>query len=870
MSSSPNSLTIVSQHKKPVLESRLRSELSVHSTTSPSELEPEHGPEPDLDLESESEYEHKIDEIQSSKTCLNNSLAENSEINPELMITFTEKKLSKNKRFKHNVVSKLKNLLHPSNKTRKIFSFVHRKRRSNSLEYSLAARQSSLSHSTFLRKLSINNHFNDDKTNSNKSTTMASSIEKFEKLNFGSLLLNNICIAEDVDIQVVEGLETTYNFNEEFSTGDNFKSMFEILPIEPKHTEVQLAQNENGGGADMLSIERQRSSSGSLACIDNIGININNLNAIIEKKGSMLTKSGKFEEYLKLKFQELEESRNALNNFLRNSEKTQDSLSDYNIDLSSPKQKQPENKRLCKYFQLANKLSELSFECLLSSPNELICQLVYNKDGVRVWKKEHKSGRVLLRTEFIVPVAPLDYVEYSTDSNNRRVYDNNTVDLKVVEAVSSGLDVMYVATKRIATVYPRDIVNIRFLHGFNIKNCFKFMSWDELNASSVRVNQEDVICCSCSCSIEHPDAPERQGYVRMDLPIGSYMAIPIKTPFGIWSSISMFNEASPKGWIPSSVTKMIAAKMVPGSVESIVSSMLTHYKFPFRNKVNRPLSGFCHRVLTTIFCDQKKLEHFGSQSQKDSSTNTKGVSNEVVNHCNDLKCSKPSSKISFLLNRPLLMSIQDFIATYKSNSLQEFIEHFNSVQIINRYMLSASSSILSSKNSNLISCSSAEMSRNCNIIKADDYSKQLSPVDNSDSNIFQPTNDCDSKVFTRNILLERLQKSARQSSCVNYFNHVLNTGELTKLGCTPSIERPCSFEFCEITNIIDHQVLQDNEKRYPPELNNTLTDYDQEKIDRKRACNLFINSCKLYQSLGASYLAEISDIITLVLLSSLD
>lgn len=854
MSSFPNSLTVASQHKK--LEPGLRSELSIHSTTSPSEPE------------SEPEFEHKMDEIQSSKADLTNySPTEYTEVSPNLMINMAEKKLSRKKRFKHKVVSKLKTLLYPSKKTRKIFSFVHVKRRSRNLEYNFALQPNSQSHPAFLRKLSINNHFNDDKINSKKST-MDSSIEKFEKLNFESLLFNNICIEEDVDIQVAEGLETTYDFNEKLSTEGDFKSVFGILPI--KQNNAESAQNESIGGTDLLSIERQRSSSTGFACIDNVGINNINISSLLEKKGSMLTKSGQFEEYLKLKFEELEESRNVLNNFLKSPDRSQDALRDYKIDLCNLERVNTESKRLHKYFQLANKLSKLSFECLLSSPNELVCQQVYNKDGVRVWKKEHKSGRVLLRTEFIVPVAPLDYVEYSTDSNNRRVYDNNTVDLKVVETVSSGLDVMYVATKRIATVYPRDIVNIRFLHGFNIKECFKFMNWDELNTSSARMNQENLICCSCSCSIEHPDAPERQGYVRMDLSIGSYMAVPIKTPFGIWSSISMFNEASPKGWIPSSVTKMIAAKMVPGSVESIVSSMLAHYKFPFRNKINRPLSGFCHRTLTTIFSDQKRLEHLDSHYQKDPSANAKGVSNEVVNHCNDLKCSKSSSKISFLLSRPLLMSIQDFIAVYKSNSLQEFIEHFNSVQIINRYILSASSSILSPNNSDLICCSNANIPGNCNIIKTNDHSKQSSPIDPFGSGIFQITRDYESKLFTCNIPIEKLPKSANKSSNATYFNHVLNAGELTKFNCIPSFERPCSFEFCEATNVTDHQVIQNSKKQHPPECDSTLTYLDREKIDRKRVCNLFINSCKLYQSLGASYLAEISDIITLVRLSSLD
>ncbi|KAJ1611555.1 Steroidogenic acute regulatory related lipid transfer domain-containing protein [Cryptosporidium canis] len=850
--SSSNSMVTENRHKELELKSEL--EFSVHSTISPSEPEYEHNfKDPSMEASKGSQAE------------LNSPTDEYSKKSSNLK-AFSDG-LSKEKKFKHKMISKIKTLLSPSRKTRKMFSLVHKKRirSSRSLEYNFISPSNtspprSSRYFSFLRKLSRNSNFN--KANLNK-PAMESSIEKFEKLNskssvrlnFGSLLLNNICIAEDADIQMMGSLETTYNFNEEISSEENFKSIFEILPIKPKRIEAQCIQNEEEG-LDMLSTKRQESISSNISFMDNNNsnhrvskFNIDNINTLLENKVSMLAEPGKFEEYLKSKFEELEESRSTLSNFLRASEESHELLGDN------------ENDRVHMYFQLANKLSELSFECLLSSSSELTCQLVYNKDGVRVWKKEHKSGRVLLRTEFIVPVAPLDYVEYSTDSRNRRVYDNNTVDLRVVETVSPGLDVMYVATKRIATVYPRDIVNIRFLHGFNLKNRFKFMSWDELSTSSIKNSQEDVICCSFSCSIEHPDAPERQGYVRMDLSIGSYMAIPIKTPFGIWSSISMFNEASPKGWIPSSVTKMIAVKMVPGSVESIVSSMLAYHKFPFRNKVNRPLSGFCYRALTAIFSDQKKLECLDN-SRRNSNLSTKGVNNGTVSRINDSKSSKSNSKISCLLNRPLLISIQDFIATYKSNTLQEFIEHFNSVRIINRYVLSASTVNLPPNNSD-INRSNDDISR-IHSIEAG-ISKN---TDNDFRDASQSVTDNDPKVYICNLPIEKIQNSANQSGSVTYLNNSLNVGEFKRLNCSLPLERPSSFEFCEATYIVNNEVTQGNESR-SLECDSGLT-YDQEKIDRKRLCNLFISSCKLYQSLGASYLAEISDIITLVRLSSLE
>ncbi|KAL3128975.1 Steroidogenic acute regulatory related lipid [Cryptosporidium hominis] len=836
-------------------------ERSIHSTKSPSELDGDRNEDitgtieaPNLNIELNSSLNKHNDETSSNSTTL--------------------EKLSKKKRFKYKIVSKFMSLI-SHRRSGKGFSKNHSRRRSQSINYNLTLPTNSSStsksrHFSFLRKLSKKNRFKNYKTNSKNLTNIESSIEKFEKsiskssikLNFNSL--NNICIAEDVDIQVMEGLETACNFNEKISTEGNFKNFFEIIPTNPKLDEKLHVKDEDKS-FDISSKNRQITNP-NMICNDNNNININSeinintINTLLKKRVSILSKPGKFEEYLKLKFEELEETRKILGNFLRRYEKNRNFLENRNIDPSNLNQKQLNNQRLRMYARLANKLSEVSFECLLSKPNELMCQLVYNKDGVRVWKKEHKSGRVLLRTEFIVPVAPLDYVEYSTDSNNRRVYDNNTVDLKVVENIAPGLDVMYVATKRIATVYPRDIVNIRYLHGYNIKNGFKFMSWNDLSASA-KINQDEMMCCSCSCSTEHPDAPERPGYVRMDLSIGSYMAIPIKTPFGIWSNVSMFNEASPKGWIPSSVTKMIAAKMVPGSVESIVSSMLTYYKFPFKNKLNRPFSGFCYRALSTIYVDQKKLE-LNCNTLQDPIINSKGVSNGTMNFISGSKNSKSNSKISFLLNRPLIMSIQDFIATYKSNSFQEFIEQFNSVQIINKYIISASSSILSSCNSDLLS-SSTDASRNISLEV--DQSKS---IEYNDADVKQVEHS--SKISMCNLSFDKLPNITEKNGNKAFLNQIISSnGALQDFCYDSSFERPSSFEFFEVPHNINKK--QDQSKAISQSCsNNIFVCCNQIKTNRKRVLKLLMNSCKMYQDFGASYLTDFSDIAIISRLLSLD
>lgn len=99
---------------------------------------------------------------------------------------------------------------------------------------------------------------------------------------------------------------------------------------------------------------------------------------------------------------------------------------------------------------------------------------------------------------------------------------------------------------------------------------------------------------SCSCSIEHPDVPEQEGRVRADLRIGSYVAEPFPTNYGLWSRICSFNEGDPRGWIPGSVVRMVAASVVPKSVESLVSSLMTHYNIPVSGG---NATGYAHRLL---------------------------------------------------------------------------------------------------------------------------------------------------------------------------------------------------------------------------------------------------------------------------------
>lgn len=137
---------------------------------------------------------------------------------------------------------------------------------------------------------------------------------------------------------------------------------------------------------------------------------------------------------------------------------------------------------------------------------------------------------------------------------------------------------------------------------------------------------------SCSCSIEHPEMPEQPGKVRADVKVACYLAQPLflpKRPINseagsteeqkaistlaveqvektscpsghepaksiykydssettLWSRVYMFSEVDPRGWLPSTMSKHLAARVLPNSVERIVTCMLDHYDIPWRNEL---------------------------------------------------------------------------------------------------------------------------------------------------------------------------------------------------------------------------------------------------------------------------------------------
>lgn len=212
-----------------------------------------------------------------------------------------------------------------------------------------------------------------------------------------------------------------------------------------------------------------------------------------------------------------------------------------------------------------SRLMEMS-DCLLDAAQTCVnqaagddCSVVYHKKGLKVWKKEFGVGRVLLRAEYIVPFSPQQFSEFASNTTCRKMWDTNVEDIGHVETIAPDVHVTYTAVKRIATIYPRDTVALRIVR--------------RLEGNT---QDESDSFASCSCSVEHPDVPERSGKVRADIHLGFYVAKPFPCALGEWSSVRLFHEGDPKGWIPSSVMKMFATKVIPGSVERLLKAMAEH------------------------------------------------------------------------------------------------------------------------------------------------------------------------------------------------------------------------------------------------------------------------------------------------------
>ncbi|CBZ54641.1 Protein containing a possible START(Steroidogenic acute regulatory (STAR) related lipid transfer) domain,related [Neospora caninum Liverpool] len=222
---------------------------------------------------------------------------------------------------------------------------------------------------------------------------------------------------------------------------------------------------------------------------------------------------------------------------------------------------------------------------------------VYDKNGLKVWKKEFGVGRVLVKASFMLPVLPEQYASFASDSRLRATWDANLGGHAILETLTTNTDICQVSLKRVATLYPRDLVTLRARRSWAIPTP-KHEPADHAKADERREAKQ--VYASCSCSIDHPAAPEHTSHVRMDIRLSAYVASPVVTPFGVWTEVTLFSEADPKGWIPGVVSRSLAAKVLPSTVEKMAVNMLNHYGIAWDGP---SATGYASRRLAT-YCEQ--------------------------------------------------------------------------------------------------------------------------------------------------------------------------------------------------------------------------------------------------------------------------
>ncbi|CDJ42719.1 hypothetical protein, conserved [Eimeria tenella] len=277
-------------------------------------------------------------------------------------------------------------------------------------------------------------------------------------------------------------------------------------------------------------------------------------------------------------FEKLEQQRMRFNKLQRQAAATTDSSSSSSSSTWDRRQEVQ---------SLSSVLINASVRSMLGSEG-LNMPCVHSHDGIQVWKGESGVGNLACRATFLLPVSPRLYASFASNSDLRSLWDKNVTEQHVVEQLDAGHDICYVAFRRVATVYPRDVCTLRVKCRFRtnpkvagstegLPEADGALSTTSSNGQGTEAEAEATAYASMSCSIDHPDVPEAPGRVRMDIRVNAYLAKPVWTPFGLWSEVTLFNESDPGGWIPAAITRTMSAKLLPSTVEKFSAQIMKHY-----------------------------------------------------------------------------------------------------------------------------------------------------------------------------------------------------------------------------------------------------------------------------------------------------
>lgn len=115
---------------------------------------------------------------------------------------------------------------------------------------------------------------------------------------------------------------------------------------------------------------------------------------------------------------------------------------------------------------------------------------------------------------FLAPVSPELYARFASDEQLRWCWDKHCQKQLLVESYGPGRDICYLAFKRVATLYPRDVVTLRIKCRFHTTRRILGTKTREDDGDGMlyggQTNAEDLLAfSSMSCSVYHPLVPEK-------------------------------------------------------------------------------------------------------------------------------------------------------------------------------------------------------------------------------------------------------------------------------------------------------------------------------------------------------------------------
>jgi len=196
-----------------------------------------------------------------------------------------------------------------------------------------------------------------------------------------------------------------------------------------------------------------------------------------------------------------------------------------------------------------------------------------DKDWADAWKDDKTRVQRKNTSDPIYPVRvvtsfpdlePEVLYDIFHDHEYRAVWDQNMIEGKVLYQLDPRNEIGYYAAKCPPPIASRDFLNQR--------------SW--------RARSEAGEWIIMNHSVEHPDHPEKKGFVRANSILTGYLVL--RRPEG-GSKFTYYSQSDMKGWIPSWVINSTMSTFAPKMVDKLYQAAVEYKTWkPQHNPNNKP------------------------------------------------------------------------------------------------------------------------------------------------------------------------------------------------------------------------------------------------------------------------------------------